>query len=221
MNKIAVFLAGGAAMLAAPALAQDATTFTGPRVEGLVGYDISRAGSRVDNDANRNQNRSIDGFLFGVGAGYDIAVGGNAIVGVEGELTGGTARTRFRDRDFAGFGLGRVKTGRDLYVGARAGFLASPDMLVYVKGGYTNARYNALAVDEARELRRNFDTDGWRIGGGAEMAFDNNIYAKLEYRYSNYSRAEIDFPNTSIPDSPRFDIDTDRHQVVAGVGVRF
>ena len=40
-----------------------------------------------------------------------------------------------------------------------------------------------------------------------------------EYRYSNYGEGEVDYVNG--PDSGRFDLDTDRHQVVVGFGLRF
>lgn len=219
MKNVVLVLAGGLAT-AAPAFGQDNSAFTGPRVEALVGYDMSKAGSSIDNDANRNDDESIEGLLYGVGAGYDVALG-KAVVGVEGEFTQGTAKTKFEDGDFEGFGFGRVKTGRDIYVGARAGMLVTPKTLLYVKGGYTNARYKATATDGTTTLRESFDTDGWRAGAGAEMALSGKAYAKLEYRYSNYSKAEVEFENEGIPDSQRFNIDTDRHQVVAGVGLRF
>ena len=220
MKKLATILTAGTAVISIPAWAQDNPTFTGPRVEAILGYDISNAGSSTDNDVNEDDDESIDGLLYGVGIGYDIAVG-KAVVGVEGEYTDSTAKTEFSNGDFEGFGLGRVETGRDFYIGARAGFLATPKTLVYVKGGYTNARYNVLASDGTTELRQNFDTDGWRLGAGAEMALSEKVFAKLEYRYSNYSEGEVDFENENIPDSDRFDIDTDRHQVVAAVGLRF
>jgi outer membrane immunogenic protein len=220
MKKIAIVLALGASASAVPALAQDNSAFTGPRVEAIIGYDITKAGSSVDNDINPDDDESIDGLLYGVGVGYDIALGG-AVVGVEGEFTGGTAKTEFDNGDFEGFGLGRVKTGRDFYVGARAGILASPNALVYVKGGYTNARFNVLASDGQTELRQNFDTDGWRLGAGAEVAMSENLFAKLEYRYSKYSLGEVDFEDSRFPDSDRFDLDLDRHQIVAAVGFRF
>lgn len=220
MKKIAIVLALGASAVAVPAFAQDNSAFTGPRVEAILGYDISKAGSSADNDVDEDDDESVDGLLYGVGIGYDIALGG-AVVGIEGEFTDGTAKTEFNDGDFEGFGLGRVETGRDLYVGARAGMLATPNTLVYLKGGYTNARYNVRASDGTTELRDNFDTDGWRIGAGAEVAMSENMFAKLEYRYSNYSRGELDFEGEDIPDSDRFDIDLDRHQIVAAVGLRF
>lgn len=222
MRKISAVLAASlAAAAASPALAQEVnSTFTGPRVEALVGYDISRAGSTVDNDVNEDDDESIDGLLYGVGVGYDIAMGG-AVVGIEGEWTDGTAKTEFTPSgDFEGFGLGRVETGRDLYVGVRAGILATPTTLVYVKGGYTNARFNVLASDGETQLSQNFDTDGWRLGAGAEMALAENMFVKAEYRYSNYSEGELDF-EADVPDSERFGIDTDRHQFVVGVGIRF
>jgi outer membrane immunogenic protein len=220
MKKFAIVLALGASASAVPAFAQDNSAFTGPRVEAILGYDITKAGSSVDNDVNTDDDESIDGLLYGVGIGYDIALGG-AVVGIEGEFTDSTAKTEFRNGDFEGFGLGRVETGRDLYVGARAGILATPSTLVYVKGGYTNARFNALASDGTTELRQNFDTDGWRLGAGAEVAVNENMFAKLEYRYSKYSEGEIDYEGTNIPDTDRFNIDLDRHQIVAAVGFRF
>lgn len=219
MRKFSVVLASGIALaIAVPAYAQD-TTFTGPRVEAILGYDISNAGSDADNDINDQDDQSIDGLLYGVGIGYDVDVGG-FVLGVEGEYTDSTAETEYSDgADFEGFGLGSVDTGRDLYVGARAGYRIRPDALLYVKGGYTNARYNVLSTNGVDELDENIDADGFRLGAGAEYAMTERSFAKLEYRYSKYSEAELDFPDT--PDSDRYDIDTDRHQIVASVGMRF
>ena len=62
---------------------------------------------------------------------------------------------------------------------------------------------------------------GWRVGAGVEQKIATNAFAKLEYRYSNYSDAEVDFEPEGIPDTGPFDVDLDRHQVVAGVGWRF
>ncbi|WP_176590417.1 outer membrane protein [Sphingobium sp. EM0848] len=212
---IAILLTGSA--VASPALAQEpAPTFTGPRVEAILGYDHVGAGSSVDNDNNR-ADQSIDGLLYGVGAGYDVNLGG-AVVGVEGEFTDSTAKSSRRDFTDQ-FGFGRVKQGRDLYIGARAGILANPQTLVYVKGGYTNSKLGVLAGDTNQVTDTSFKLDGWRVGAGVERAINANTFAKLEYRYSKYSDAHIDFANGTTSDE--FGIDTDRHQVVASVGWRF
>ena len=221
-KTLALILASGATLaVAAPAFAQDNAAFTGPRVEGLAGFDISTVGSSEDDEFD-NTDESIDGFMYGVGVGYDFAIGG-AVIGVEAELTDSTAK--FEDStDFGGtldYGA-----GRDIYIGARAGVLVSPNALIYAKGGYTNASYDILASDDTTELEADLDLDGFRIGAGAEYAMSENTFVKLEYRYSNYSEGELDFDGDDIfdggdDDSNRFDVDLDRHQVVLGFGFRF
>lgn len=204
---------------AAPAFAQDQVNpvFTGPRIAVLGGYDGIRPGSSEDSDIE-GDDQTVDGFLYGGEIGYDFAFGG-ALVGVEAELTDSTGKVEARSTDPDFFGFGRVSTGRDIYVGARAGILATPSTLAYVKGGYTNARLNVLASDGENELDTNFELDGWRLGAGVEQAIGRNAFAKVEYRYSNYESANFEYPDGAT--TSNFDIDTDRHQVVAGVGIRF
>lgn len=223
MKKILVCLAAGTAMAtAAPAFAQDTgpvDPFSSFHVEALGGYDVTKAGSSVDDDVNEDNDQSIDGFTYGVGAGYDFRAG-NFVVGPEAEVTWSTAKTKFNDGDFEGFGLGNVKTNRDLYVGARVGYVLSPKTMIYAKGGYTNAKFDVNSTFGTVETNRDIDADGWRIGAGVEQAITNNVFAKVEYRYSNYSKGELDYTGDA-PDGRRFDLDLDRHQVMAGVGVRF
>ncbi len=220
MKTSQLFLgAAAAAFLAMPAAAQD-SGFSGPWVAGTVGYDQSRAGSTVDDEANEDNDESAEGVLYGVGVGYDYDLG-NLVLGAEAEFTESTAETEFEDDDPEAFGLGRVETGRDIYVGARVGFKATPSTMVYAKGGYTNARFNFVGTDGTLDEEASLDTDGYRIGAGVEQRFGTNTFAKLEYRYSNYSKGEIDFETDGFDDSDRLNIDTDRHQVVASVGLRF
>ncbi len=220
-TSVALLAAASLAAIASPAAAQDVAdnTFTGLWGGVIGGYDVSRAGSSIDDDANEDNDQSIDGFAYGAQIGYDIDVGG-FVIGAEAEYTGSTAEVEFADGDFEGFGFGNVETGRDLYLGARLGAKVGPDAMIYAKGGYTNAKYNVRSNDGTTQFDQDIDTDGYRIGAGAEYALSNNAYVKLEYRYSNYSNAEIDFDGDAS-DTPNFDIDTDRHQVMAGVGFRF
>ncbi len=216
----ALLVAGSILAAASPAMAQDAEgdNFTGFRVEALGGYDVSQAGSSVDGEAEGND-ESIEGINYGVGAGYDFNAGG-VVLGVEGEFTDSTAKTTFEEGgDFEGFGFGRVGAGRDLYVGARVGFLASPDLMVYGKGGYTTAKYDVMATDGTTEVETDINADGFRLGAGVEYALSGNTFAKIEYRYSNYTEAELDFEDADNVDLG--EIDLDRHQVMAGFGFRF
>lgn len=209
-----------AAAVSGPVLAQDVqSTFSGPRVEAIIGYDVSRSGSSVDIDDVDPGRQQIDGLMYGAGVGFDFAISDGVVFGVEGEFTDSTAKYEFggTPNDFV---LGQVEAGRDIYVGGRLGAVIGSSTLAYVKGGYTNARYNFLATDGTTNVNQRLDLDGWRAGAGIEQAIGENAFAKIEYRYSNYTEGEFDF-NDTVPDSGRFDLDTDRHQIVASVGLRF
>jgi len=220
MKTFLVCLASGTVAMSVPAMAQSTdTSFTGPYVEAIAGYDINKAGSSIDDAVSARAHDKADGFLYGGGLGYDYDFG-KVVIGAQGEFTDSTAKARFDDGVPQNFGLGNVNAKRDLYAGARVGFKAAPSTLVYVKGGYTNARFGVLGTDGTNSSRVNLDADGWRLGAGVEQKMGTNTFAKLEYRYSNYSKAEADFRN-DVPDSDRFNVDLDRHQIVAAVGYRF
>jgi len=177
MNKSILALAAIATLAsAAPAAAQ---SFTGPRVEGRVGYD-------------NFENSRADGVTYGGGVGYDVAVGRDWRVGVEGGIEGSTADERF--------GRTTVEAGRDLSVGARLGYVVNDRVLLYGTGGYTNQRI------EARNLaaRAHGNADGWRVGGGAEYAATPRTYVRAEYRHSDYEGR-----------------DGGRNQGIVGFGYRF
>ena len=189
-------LAAIAATVPAVASAQDAAPaapFTGVRAEALGGYD--------------SLSEDVDGGVYGGAIGYDAAVG-TLTLGVEGEITGTTAKVTERDAIVANDRL-RLKGGRDLYVGGRVGFLLSPTALAYGKAGYTNARINVDYSGNANAFSQNLDSDGFRLGAGLELQVSPNVYVKGEYRYSNYKEIED------------IEVDQDRHQIVGGVGFRF
>jgi outer membrane immunogenic protein len=194
-----------ASAVAAPAYAQDAGTFTGFRVEGLVGYDRFDIGGEDDTDDGLDE--SIDGVTYGVAAGYDFDLG-NAVLGIEGEFSDSSGELDDDEDIFS------VRPGRDLYIGARAGFKAGPRTLVYAKAGYTNTSIEADEEDGAgNTFELDTEIDGYRLGAGVEHKFGEKLYGKLEYRYSNYSSIDLGGEEVGI--------DLDRHQVVAGVGIRF
>ncbi|MCE7797653.1 outer membrane beta-barrel protein [Sphingobium sufflavum] len=199
--------AGGLIAAATPALAQETAPFTGPHIEALAGYDNLSGGDDGVDD-------SVDGLQYGIGAGYDFQFGG-VIAGIEGEFAGSTTKARGRDIFAPGDGA-ELRAGRDLYVGGRIGVAATPSTLIYLKGGYTNTRLNLRAYDANGYFETGNNLDGYRVGAGIEQKFNlfgPSGFVKAEYRYSNYSNLNIGRFNA--------DVDIDRHQVVAGVGVRF
>ena len=209
--------------LAAPAFAQDGppppdrdTTFTGARAGVILGYDQTQPGSGRGSDIGSSRN--AHGLTYGGDLGYDVDLGG-FVLGAEGEVTGSTADVSNAPAAAANLGYGRVKQGRDLYLGARAGVKVAPMTLLYAKGGYTNARLDLTANNGTVTTGQHYTLDGYRVGAGVEQKIGRNTYAKVEYRYSNYGNARLEYANGA--NTNNFSVDTDRHQVVAGVGFRF
>jgi outer membrane immunogenic protein len=220
--KIASLAAASLIAVATPAMAQTASDvpFTGVRVGGEVGYDHIRSGSTEDVDTTRDLKQSIDGVTYGGVVGYDFAASPNFRIGAEASYSGSTASSDFNNDQPLVFNLGNVRADRDIYVGGRVGYVTSPSAMVYAKAGYSNQRYSVTGTDGTVDLSQKLDTDGWRVGAGAEFAVGRNAYIGAEYRYSKYGEGEVDFEGNT-PDSSRFNLDTDRHQVVATAGVRF
>ncbi len=208
--------------LATPAFAQSGppsdpdTEFNGARAGILLGYDRVQPGQIAN--SNIDDTNSADGLTYGGDVGYDIQRG-RVVFGVEGEVTGSTAKVTNNPSAAGALGYGRVKAGRDLYAGARIGFAVAPRTLIYAKGGYTNQRLDLVASDGTTQTGQHFNLDGWRAGVGLEQKLGRNTYAKIEYRYSNYGNARLEYANGA--NTNNFSVDTDRHQVMAGFGVRF
>src|SRR3546814_20454988 len=82
----------------------------------------------------------------------------------------------------------RLKTGRDLYAGVRVGGPITQNVMLYAKGGYTNAKVKSVYDDGAGvSLSDSDELDGYRLGAGVEYA-RGPILGRLEYRYSSYGK---------------------------------
>ena len=175
ITLIAALVAGG---LATPALAQDApppppSPHTGFRVEALVGWDHTEI---LDDDQG--------GILYGVGIGYDFQ-SGRAVFSLEAEANDSTNNGCVGDIASDRF---CITSGRDLYIGGRAGILVGRDVLLFGKAGYTNARYvfEFDSVAQGISTRSGVNLDGIRVGAGAQFGVGRNAYFRTEARYSNY-----------------------------------
>lgn len=202
MRKLmfAALATSAAVAAAAPAAAQTAQPFTGFRVEGLIGYDSL-------NDRQGQDKSSSDGVLYGAAIGYDIPAG-PVVLGAEGEISGSSSDTRSNGIRVPGDQF-RLSAGRDLYAGARVGYVISPVAMGYLKAGYTNAKFDARYTTAGVTTSNDQEVGGYRLGAGLEYAISPNTFVKGEYRYSHYD--ELDGVG----------INPNRHQLMAGLGLRF
>lgn len=194
MRKATIFLLAGAAIstFAAPASA----AIQGARVEAQVGYDNVRVSFE---DAGIDGGFDNDGVVFGLGVGYDFAVGPTTAFGIDLEASQSSADFDVTD----GVDSVELSAGRDLYAGARVTFALSPAVNLYMKAGYTNARFTGTITNGPDITSERANADGVRGGAGLQFALNSNLYVGGEYRYSNY------------------EADVSRHQAVATLGLRF
>ena len=185
------------------ATAASAAQFDGPYFGAQVGWqsekmrNVKSSFGVVPVDENK---RSITGGVF---AGYDKTINGRFVMGAEGGL------------DFASDAKTQSAVGGINYsvepkysfdITARAGYLVTPQTLLYVRGGYASARVRTTITNAAAIQSASDTEDGWLAGAGVERAVAQNVSARLEYRYSKLSEG----------------VGKDqRHRVLAGLSYRF
>lgn len=201
---------------ASPALADG---FTGARVEAHAGYENVTAKLKYEDtafpDDNVTAKESTNGILYGIGVGYDFPVGESWILGVEANFD---LADNDRCEEVFGDDAACFKVKRDLSVGARLGAVMSKSTMFYVGAAYVNGKAKISYTDDldpTNDFSFSDTRGGWRLSTGLEVALTSKAYAKVEYRYSHYSRYKASAGTESLS------LGFDRHQVLAGVGMRF
>lgn len=198
-----IALAGlAAAAVAAPAAAQEASAFNGPFVGAQLGWQQDRQSLETSTVPQTVTRAKGDGFAYGAQIGYDATIGTSFVLGVEGSITGRTGTNRFPTFD--------LEAGRTINATARAGFLITPESLLYARGGYSNARFDIRNPGGPSENR-----DGYLLGVGYEHSLGRNVSARVEYNYSDYGNDTL--PGTGGPATLNYH----RHAVMTGLNFRF
>jgi outer membrane immunogenic protein len=216
MMKLKLLAASALTLIvAAPALAQEAVV-AGPRVEARVGYDNVNVNVAFDDGVDSLEaNDGESGVAYGVEAGYDVTVNKLLIggyVGITGASTGYCSEIYGEDE-------GCIKAGRDITLGARLGYVMKGGAAIYAKGGYSNGQVKA-EYEDFEDILEDFEVseevDGFHLGAGLEASIGaTGIYGKLEYVYTNYANGEF------VSDDFDARAGLERHQVFAGLGIRF
>ena len=193
-----------ATALAAPfATAASAAPFDGPYVGAQVGWQSQKMRNTNSTFGAIPVDETKNSVTGGVFAGYDKTVGGRFVLGAEGGLDFNS------DADVTASVAGATYAVDPKYsfdLSARAGYLATPQTLLYVRGGYSNERVRTTIASGSTVRTNSENQDGWLVGGGVERAITDKMSARLEYRYAKYDQ-----------DNGK----DERHRVLAGLSYRF
>ena len=215
MNKLLIataavaFATAGAASAAdlptkAPPMvaAAPVATWTGCWVSGGIGYGMWNQDNSVHSTipptfSSTDQTAGGRGWLGRLGVGCDYQVAPSFVIGAFGDFDWENIHGNFQDLA-TGF-VGNEKLSRSWAAGGRIGYLPYPNLLTFISGGFTQARFDAVTMtDPFGVVPGNFNFpsntyDGWFIGGGTEyqLPFWQGLTWKTEYRFSEFKAADL------------------------------
>ncbi|MHB2265705.1 outer membrane protein [Aliihoeflea sp. PC F10.4] len=219
-------LALGVAVISAPAFAADVVyqeppapaapmeiapvnTWSGPYAGLSVGYGFE---GETDPDLPGVGAVDTDGWMGGAFGGYQVQ-NGSLVYGAEvdvnySDLEGSTDLG-------AGF-TGTSRTTVDGSVRGRLGVTVTEDILVYGTAGLAAERQR-ISVDGPGYSERDTNVAlGYTVGAGVDARLTDQVFARAEYRYTDYGSETYDLPGVTP-----FDADSNNHRVTVGLGVKF
>lgn len=210
----------------APRAAPAAYSWTGCYLGGGGGYGLfnqklqpSAAGAQPNDSAGR-------GWFGTVQAGCDYQVAPSIVIGA------------MADYDFSGIDgdisvsrltiIGHEKLKSAWAAGGRAGWLPSDQLLVFVSGGYTEARFGQVdftfaSGDFAGTVLPKHTYSGWFLGSGYEYGLNwlPGLFWKSEYRFADYGSERLPFLVNGAPTGVTADSHKYTHTVRSELVWRF
>ena len=176
------------------------SSWAGPYAGVPLGYGFS--GSAETSVGGVTNDIGTSGWLGGAFGGFNaqngqFVYGAEADVnysGVDGSNAGETARSRL-----------------DGSLRGRLGYAINDDVLVYGTAGVAAER---LRVTDGLGARDTNMMVGYTVGAGTDVKLTDDVFARAEYRYSDYGSENF---NLTAPTS----VDSSNHRVTVGLGIKF
>ena len=176
---------------------QPAFDWSGFYIGAHVGYSHGASSSVLRDPAPTSESGTFGGMIGGVQAGHNWRMSSGLLFGLEGDLTfpytlssnptiallATPNRDFFEHLDYVGTARGRI------------GYTSGP-WLAYVTGGFAFAgeRYTSLPFVGVSEKHIGV-RPGWAAGAGIEYGFAPHWTVRLEYLYSRFEPANVNFPS--------------------------
>jgi len=201
MRTTLILAAISSCLISSAALAQDTsnpTTFRGIRIEANAG-----------GDRFRSQGEQNDRFGYGGTIGFDGTIGNKVLIGAEGSYWRANNWSENCSTTPDGASVCH-KSFEEWGAAVRAGYLVTPQLLVFGKGGYVSneQRKRLDSSVPGASYYDHFNTTGYQLGGGVEYALSGPdarlpLHVNAQYVYSQYNDH------------------TSRQRVMLGVGLHF
>ena len=158
-----------------------AYNWTGCYVGAGGGYGMYNQDVSDPNSSSSSGTVTLGGRgWFGTGqVGCDYQVMPSIVIGAFGDYNFGSIKGTTFSVD--------EKLSSSWAAGGRIGWVALPNLLAYVSGGYTEARFDQINIDTATYIPAT-TYKGWFLGSGYEygLGFMPGLFWKTEYRFADY-----------------------------------
>jgi outer membrane immunogenic protein len=177
-------------------------------------------------------------------AGYNWQVAPQWVLGIEGDWGFADQKTTLAGMSYplSGVLTGRasdsfsVRTKWDASLRARAGYVATPSVLVYATGGAAVTRIESTStcgtainafcqpnvVDGPLVITNSKTRFGWTAGGGLETMLASNWLARAEYRYADFGTySSTDVRPGAFGKTVGYDVHVRTHTALLGVAYKF
>ena len=153
-----------------------------------VSYDFSPANGSIDSN----------GLLGGVIGGWSWQRG-PVVIGIEGDVLGADISGSRHFNAGANLASPNIDTMADLRL--RAGYAITPRVLVF--GTFGGAWANAdLPINGPGGSGGSADFFGWSVGGGAEVAINQNWSARFDYQFTDFDTESVAYPGGKLKFDP-------------------
>jgi outer membrane immunogenic protein len=142
-----------------------------------------------------------DGFVGGAFVGYNWQ-SDNFVYGVEGDI--GYDGSKGSADGFTS------KSGLDGSLRARLGYAVTPEILLYGTAG--GAAHKLKVTDDLTGDSESKGMFGWTAGVGTDIKLTDNVFGRVEYRYTDYGSKTFDTFG-KVKDS--------ENRITFGVGMKF
>lgn len=179
--------------------------WTGFYVDAGGGFGMFNADSSITRNGtvvSNNETIGGRGWFGTVGGGFDYQFAGQFVAGVLADWDISDIKGNWSD-PFWEEG-GPIKQKWAWSVGGRLGYLITPDLLAYLSGGFTQARFSDVHFfDFGIRSRPKADMlaaqtySGWFIGAGAELVVPwfPGLSVRSEYRFADYGAKNVPILN--------------------------
>ena len=197
---------GGSAMAYALPAAPAVHNWTGFYIGAGGGYGMFNLDSSITQNGTRvsaNQTVGGRGWFGTLGGGFDYQFTSRIVAGVFADWDFSDIKGNWSDPYWEEGGP--IKQKWAWYVGGRAGYVITPDLLAYIGGGFTQARFSdvhffnfGFSSSPEPDTMAAQTYDGWFIGGGTEVMLPwfPGLSVKSEYRFADYGAKDVPILNT-------------------------